>query len=69
MSERYIETNASPYANGVNNLENSARFLYPTGVYARYLHMKGEDVIAICGTDEHGIITEVNAAKEGTRFQ
>ena len=43
--------------------------LLPSDVYARYLRQKGNDVLYICGTDEHGTTSEVGALKEGMPVQ
>jgi methionyl-tRNA synthetase len=37
----------------------------PADIFARYLRSKGEDVIYICGSDEHGVPITLRARKEG----
>lgn len=37
----------------------------PSDIYTRYLRMRGEDVISICGSDEHGVPITLKARKEG----
>ncbi|MFW9917612.1 MAG: methionine--tRNA ligase [Candidatus Thorarchaeota archaeon] len=64
MSEKYIVTSALPYVNGVKHLGNLVGSLLPADIYARYLRMRGKDVIAICGTDEHGTPAELSALSE-----
>ena len=39
--------------------------LLSADVYARYLRLKGEEVIAVTGSDEHGTPIEVEAIKRG----
>ncbi len=63
--KRTIVTSALPYINGVKHLGNFIGSLLPADIYARYLRQKGEDVIFICGTDEHGAPAEIAAEKEG----
>ena len=62
---KYIVTSALPYVNGVKHLGNLIGSLLPADVYARWLRLQGEDVLAICGTDEHGTPCEVAALEEG----
>lgn len=63
--ERYIVTSALPYINGVKHLGNLIGSLLPADVYARYLRLKGKDVVAVCGTDDHGTPAEISAAEAG----
>jgi methionyl-tRNA synthetase len=65
MYKRTLITSALPYINGVKHLGNLVGSLLPADVYARYLRFKGEDVLFICGTDEHGTPAELGAAEEG----
>ena len=44
---------------------NWARSLLPADVYARYLRLRGEDVLCVCGTDEHGTPAQISAMQEG----
>ena len=64
MTKQLI-TSALPYVNGLPHLGHLIGCLLPSDVYARYLRQKGEDVLYVCGTDEHGTPSEVGAAKEG----
>ncbi|RMG25872.1 MAG: methionine--tRNA ligase [Methanobacteriota archaeon] len=63
--EKYIVTSALPYINGVKHIGNLIGSLLPADIYARYLRLKGKDVVAICGTDEHGTPAELSALKAG----
>ena len=59
--EKIIVTSALPYVNGVKHLGNLLGSMLPADVYARFLRLQGEDVIFVCGTDEHGTACEVAA--------
>lgn len=63
--KRTIVTSALPYINGIKHLGNFIGSLLPADIYARYLRQKGEDVVFVCGTDEHGAPAEIAAEKEG----
>jgi len=62
---KYIVTSALPYINGVKHLGNLVGSLLPADVYARYLRLLGEDVLCVCGTDEHGTPAQISAMEEG----
>lgn len=62
---KHLITSALPYVNGLPHLGHLVGCLLPSDVYARYLRQKGQDVLLICGTDEHGTPSEVGAIKEG----
>lgn len=62
---RYLLTAALPYANGPVHIGHLAGCYLPADVYHRYLRARGEDVILICGTDEHGVAITLQARKEG----
>ncbi|MCD8525410.1 MAG: methionine--tRNA ligase [Gammaproteobacteria bacterium] len=61
---KYLITSALPYINGVKHLGNIIGSLLPADVYARFLRQQGEEVLYICGTDEHGTPAEIAAAEE-----
>lgn len=61
---RILITSALPYVNGIPHLGHMVGCLLPSDVYARYQRMMGNEVLYICGTDEHGTPSEVGAAKE-----
>ena len=65
MSKRYTITSALPYANGPVHLGHLAGVYVPADIFRRYLRMKGEDVIHICGSDEHGVAITLRAKKDG----
>ena len=60
---------AWPYANGPRHIGHVAGFGVPSDVYARYERMKGNDVLMVSGTDEHGTPILVEAEKEGLSAQ
>lgn len=60
---------AWPYANGPRHIGHVAGFGVPSDVYARYERMKGNDVLMVSGTDEHGTPILVEADKEGVTPQ
>ncbi len=63
-AQRYIVTSALPYANGDLHIGHIAGAYLPADVFVRYLRLKGQDVIFICGTDEHGVPITITAEKE-----
>ena len=62
---RTLVTCALPYANGPVHIGHLAGVYVPADIYVRYLRMKGEDVLYICGSDEHGVPITIKAQKEG----
>ena len=62
---RYLITSALPYVNTVKHLGNLVSSLLPADIYARYLRQRGEEVLAVCGTDDHGTPSEVSALEVG----
>jgi methionyl-tRNA synthetase len=63
--KRYTVTSALPYANGPVHIGHLAGVYVPADIYVRYLRSKGEDVIFIGGSDEHGVPITIKARKEG----
>ncbi len=61
---RYLITSALPYINGIKHLGNLVGSMLPADVYARFLRQKGEDVLFICATDEHGTPAELAALEK-----
>ncbi|MEN6444525.1 MAG: methionine--tRNA ligase [Candidatus Cloacimonas sp.] len=62
---KYIVTSALPYANGKLHIGHLAGAYLPADIFVRFLRLEGEDVIYICGTDEHGTPISITADKEG----
>jgi methionyl-tRNA synthetase len=67
--KRYTVTSALPYANGPIHIGHLAGVYVPADIYARYLRLKGEDVIFIGGSDEHGVPITIKARQEGVSPQ
>ena len=67
--KRHLVTSALPYANGPVHIGHLAGVYVPSDIYVRYLRLKGEDVISICGSDEHGVPITIKARKEGVTPQ
>lgn len=63
--KRTLITSALPYANGPVHIGHLAGVYVPADIYARYLRLKGEEVILIGGSDEHGVPITIRAKKEG----
>ena len=63
--KRYMVTSALPYANGPLHIGHIAGAMLPADIYVRYLRAAGEDVVWICGSDEHGAAITLRAKKEG----
>ena len=63
--KRTLITTALPYANGPVHIGHLAGVYVPADIYARYLRLRGEDVIMVGGSDEHGVPITLRARKEG----
>ncbi len=63
--KRTLITTALPYANGPVHIGHLAGVYVPADIYARYLRLKGEEVVMIGGSDEHGVPITIRAQKEG----
>ncbi len=64
MSKTYTITAALPYTNGPIHIGHLSGVYVPADIYARYLRIMGNDVIYICGSDEHGVPITIKAKKE-----
>jgi methionyl-tRNA synthetase len=67
--KRYTVTAALPYANGPLHIGHIAGCYLPADIYVRYMRSAGEDIIFVCGSDEHGVPITLRAAKEGVSPQ
>lgn len=67
--KRTLVTSALPYANGPVHIGHLAGVYIPADIYVRYLRLKGEEVIHIGGSDEHGVPITIRAKKEGVTPQ
>ena len=67
--KRTLVTCALPYANGPVHIGHLAGVYVPADIYVRYLRMRGEDVLFICGSDEHGVPITIKARANGVTPQ
>ena len=67
--KRTLVTTALPYANGPVHIGPLAGVHVPADIYTRSPRLKGEDVIMIGGSDEHGVPITIKARKEGVTPQ
>ncbi len=63
--KRTLITSALPYANGPVHIGHLAGVYVPADIYARYLRLKGEEVVFVGGSDEHGVPITLKARNEG----
>lgn len=67
--KRTLVTSALPYANGPVHIGHLAGVYIPADIYVRYLRLRGQDVLFIGGSDEHGVPVTIRARKEGITTQ
>ncbi len=60
---RKLITSALPYIHGISHLGNIVGSMLPADVYARFCRLRGDEVLFVCGSDSHGTMYEVTAAK------
>lgn len=65
MSKRTLVTSALPYANGPLHLGHLAGAYLPADLFVRYRRLRDDDIVYICGSDEHGVAITMAAEKEG----
>jgi len=65
VPKKILVTSALPYANGPIHLGHLAGAYLPADIFVRYQRLKGEDVLYICGSDEHGVPIMLRARNEG----
>lgn len=58
-------TAALPYANGPIHIGHLAGVYIPADIYARYRRSRGQEVLFISGSDEHGVPVTIRAQQEG----
>ncbi|MEL6563108.1 MAG: methionine--tRNA ligase [Pseudomonadota bacterium] len=63
--QRHLITSAIPYINGIKHLGNLVGSQLPADLYARFQRARGNEVLFLCATDEHGTPAELAAAKAG----
>ena len=66
---KYTITAALPYANGPVHIGHLAGVYIPADIYVRFLRLRGEEVLFVCGSDEHGVPITMRARKEGVKPQ
>jgi methionyl-tRNA synthetase len=69
QKEKILVTAALPYANGAIHLGHLSGAYLPADIYVRYNRLKGNDIIFVCGSDEHGVPITISADKEGVSPQ
>ncbi len=65
MSERIFIGVAWPYANGSLHLGQIAGAYLPADIFARYHRTKGNEVLMVSGSDQHGTPITIKAEQEG----
>ena len=63
--KRTTVTAALPYTNGPIHIGHLAGVYVPADIYCRYLRIRGQEVLFVCGSDEHGVAIPMKAKKEG----
>ncbi len=63
--KRTLVTSALPYANGPVHIGHLAGVYVPADIYVRYLRLKGQPVLFVGGSDEHGVPITIRARREG----
>ena len=69
QKKKILVTAALPYANGPIHLGHLAGAYLTPDLYVRYKRLKGDDIVFICGSDEHGVPITIAAEKEGVQPQ
>jgi methionyl-tRNA synthetase len=67
--QRILVAPAWPYANGPRHIGHLAGFGVPADVFARYHRLRGNQVLMVSGTDEHGTPIMVAADQEGRSYR
>lgn len=67
--KRTLITTALPYANGPVHIGHLAGVYVPADIYARYMRLKGEEILFVGGSDEHGVPITIKAKAEGVTPQ
>lgn len=66
---RTLVTAALPYANGGVHIGHLAGVYVPSDIYVRYLRLRKQEVLFVCGSDEHGVPVTIRARKEACTVQ
>lgn len=67
--QRILVTSALPYANGYIHLGHCAGAYLPADMYVRFQRMNGQNILFVCGSDEHGAAISISAEREKTSPQ
>ncbi len=67
MSERIFIGAAWPYADGPLHLGHIAGAYLPADIFARYHRTKGNEVLMVSGSDQHGTPITIKAEQEGKK--
>ncbi len=68
-AKRYLVTSALPYANGPLHIGHLSGAVLSADIYVRFRRLMGDDILYVCGSDEHGAAITIRAKKEGTSPQ
>lgn len=66
MTEKIFIGVAWPYANGPLHMGHIAGAYLPADIFARYHRMRGNEVLMVSGSDQHGTPITLKAEEEGT---
>ena len=69
MPERILIGVAWPYANGSLHMGHIAGCYLAADVFARYHRLKGNDVLMVSGSDQHGTPITLRAEQDGVSPQ
>jgi methionyl-tRNA synthetase len=67
MGERIFIGVAWPYADGPLHLGHIAGAYLPSDIFARYHRIKGDEVLMVSGSDQHGTPITIKAEQEGQK--
>ncbi len=62
--QKWVVTSAWPYVNAIPHLGNMVGSVLSADVFARYLRLKGDEVVFVSGSDAHGTPVAVEAKKQ-----
>ena len=65
MNSRYTVTAALPYANGPLHIGHLSGVYIPADIYVRFLRATQQEVLFVCGSDEHGVAITIKAKQQG----
>src|SRR3954449_8707409 len=68
-AEKILVAVAWPYASGPRHLGHVAGFGIPSDIFARYHRLRGDDVLMVSGSDEHGTPIMIAADSEGRSYR